>query len=168
MKTGSGLWLAKPLTVFLIGFALILQSPLRAEEVNGSQVKWSDRVSVETDDGKIIDTPPFVSVKGVRLARFALMQSLKLHSTLSVESGEDVETLIVFRAWQGGTSQGEQLMLVSLSTGGLDIIGPHASEFETMEIVPANDDQGPLFLLYGDEDGPHTALEYVAGQLAER
>ena len=35
-------------------------------------------------------------------------------------------------------------MLVSLSDSGVDVIGPLQDEFDGMEIVPANTEEGPL------------------------
>lgn len=127
---------------------------------------WSDRVANETSDGDIVETAPFVEIGTVRLSRFSQMQSLELQETLRTGKGDEV--LHVFRAWQGGASQGEQLMLVTTSEKGLDVIGPHEQDFESMFINPASGDFGPIFELYGaDTNKPLERLEYFDGQLIQ-
>ena len=94
----------------------------------------------------------------------ARVQEVKV---LQLRNPSGAETLHVFRVWQGGASQGEQLMLVSLSDSGVGVIGPLQDEFDDMEIVPANTEEGPLFMLYGAGDGPLAVYEYFNGQMIE-
>lgn len=125
---------------------------------------WSDRMSKETTDGEILETAPYVEFGTIRLSRFSQMQSLALQDTLQTENSDEV--LHVFRAWQGGASQSEQLMLVTTSEQGIDVIGPHTQDFENIVIKPASGDFGPIFELYGaDANTPIERLEYFDGQL---
>ena len=128
-------------------------------------IDWKDGALVEQSDGSAEIDPPFVKINGVALSRFAQMYRVELHETIDADGLDGAEKVYVFRIWQGGASQGKQLMLVTTSKAGIDVIGPHEQDFETMEVVPANADQGPLFLLYGDGDGPIATLEYFSGQL---
>lgn len=153
----------KFLIVASIAFPAIFS---QAQDLSG--LTWSDRVSKETADGGIVETPPIVEIGTIRLSRFSQMRSLNLQETIDIGSGADKETLYVFRAWQGGASQGEQLMLVTTSKQGVDIIGPHPQDFEKLIIKPANSEFGPIFELYGaDKNKPIIALEYFDGQLIE-
>lgn len=131
-----------------------------------ASLTWSDRVSRETTDGDIIDTSPFVEIGTIRLSRFSQMQSLTLQETIQIGDGDDTETLYIFRAWQGGAGQGEQLMLVTASAKGLDVIGPYEQNFEKLFVLPAVDDFGLIFELYGtDKNEPLKKIEYLDGQL---
>lgn len=152
---------------FAIFLALFVpQIVAKAQDLPG--LIWSDRVSKETTDGDILETAPYVEIGTVRLSRFSQMQALTLQDILTIGEGDDVETLFVFRAWQGGASQGEQLMLVTASQKGVDVIGPFEQGFETMKIRPATVDFGPVFELYGaDKNKPIERLEYFDGQLIE-
>lgn len=126
---------------------------------------WENRKAMESVDGDYTETPPFVSVNDIRLKRFSQMQLIALQELVHIESSDGTEKLYVFRVWQGGASQGEQLMLVSLSKGGLIVIGPHEQEFEALFIDRANDEDVPLIRL---KDGDHTELAkflYIDGQL---
>lgn len=148
-----------------IAFALLIpQFATNAQNLPG--LTWSDRVSTEMADGEILETAPYVEIGTIRLSRFSHMQALTLQDTLTIGDGDDVETLFVFRAWQGGASQGEQLMLVSTSSQGVDVIGPYSQDFESLIIVSPKDGLGSIFKLYGtDKDRPMTRLEYFDGQL---
>lgn len=129
-------------------------------------LKWSDRVTVETADGDLVDTAPFVKIGPVALSRFALMQRLTLHETLFLQGPTGPRTLYAFRAWQGGAGQGEQLMLVTSRPDGVDVIGPVDPAFETLKILPPLEDTGPVFEFYGeDTKTPLARLEYISGQL---
>lgn len=150
-----------------MAIALVVpQIPAFAQDLPA--MTWSDRIAKETSDGSIVETPPMVKIGSISLSRFSQMQSLSLHDTLDISKGDDVERLFVFRAWQGGASQGEQLILVTVSSSGVDIIGPHNQGFETMTIKTPANDVGPVFELYGaKEDKPIARLEYFSGQLIE-
>lgn len=127
---------------------------------------WADRVAKETNDGGIVESAPFVEIGTVRLSRFSQMQFLSLQETLQTGNGDEV--LHVFRAWRGGASQGEQLMLVTTSKFGVDVIGPYPQDFETLNIVSAKGGYGPIFELFGaDANKPLVRLEYFSGQLIE-
>ncbi|MBG6209244.1 hypothetical protein IWQ49_003915 [Labrenzia sp. EL_126] len=153
--------------IFYAALAAALLFPLsavHAKELPG--LTWSDRTSKETADGDIKETPPHVEIGGIRLSRFSQMQALALEDTLTIRGDETPETLYVFQAWQGGASQGEQLMLLSVSSSGVDIIGPYPADFESLKIKPASADTGPVFDLCGpDSQVPSTSLEYFDGQL---
>ncbi|MEW7007445.1 hypothetical protein [Lentilitoribacter sp. EG35] len=152
--------------IAIVTALFIPQFVANAQDLPG--LVWSDRVSKETADGDIKETAPYVEIGTIRLSRFSQMQSLTLQDTMTVGSDDEVETLFVFRAWQGGASQGEQLILVTASPNGVDVIGPFAQDFETVTITPATADFGPIFELYGaDVDKPIARLEYFDGQLIE-
>ncbi|MFK7844276.1 MAG: hypothetical protein AB8G77_03170 [Rhodothermales bacterium] len=128
-------------------------------------LEWENRDVVEKADGDYTETPPFVSVNGVRLKRFSQMQLIALEELVYIEDSDEPEKLYVFRVWQGGASQGEQLMLVSLSQGGLIVIGPHEQEFEALFIDRTGNEDLPLISL---KDGDNTELAkflYIDGQL---
>lgn len=167
LVNGWTYWLAKMTLpksrylIFIFSTFLAFQNATQANE--SYNLSWSDRVSEEQADGTIVDTAPFVHLGNLRLSRFSQMQSLQFQETIATGDGD--EKLHVFTAWQGGASQGEQLMLVTTSKDGIDVIGPHEQDFETMEVVPASADRGPTFLLYGAGDGPIATLEYFSGQL---
>lgn len=127
---------------------------------------WSDRLSKETTDGEVVEAAPYAKIGTIRLSRFSQMQALTLQDTLTIGEGDDVETLFVFRAWQGGASQGEQLMLVTASSDGIDVIGPYKQDFEKLTLKPEIGEFGPIFELYGaDKDESLARLEYFNGQL---
>ncbi|MES0809299.1 hypothetical protein ABLO27_07460 [Roseibium sp. SCPC15] len=129
---------------------------------------WSDRVTVEQESGDLVDTPPIVQVGEISLSRFSQMQSVTLQETLKVDAYDGPETVYVFKVWQGGASQGEQLMLVTLSQQGLDILGPHETDFETLKVIPSEGNAGPVFELFrADTASPLVRLEYFTGQLIE-
>lgn len=143
---------------------LIPQFAAHAQDLPG--LTWSDRVSKETADGEIMETAPYVEFGTIRLSRFSQMQSLTLQETLATSDADNVETLFVFRAWQGGASQGEQLMLVTASTDGVDVIGPYEQDFESLTTIPSTIASGPIFELYGaDKKKLLARLEYFDGQL---
>ncbi|WP_162651902.1 hypothetical protein [Lentilitoribacter sp. Alg239-R112] len=143
---------------------LIPQHAAHALDLPG--LTWSDRVSKETADGDIEEVAPYVELGIIRLSRFSQMQSLTLQDTLTIGDGDDVETLFVFRAWQGGASQGEQLMLVTASASGVDVIGPYEQDFEKLVVIQPTGDFGPIFELVGaDKEKPLARLEYFDGQL---
>lgn len=129
---------------------------------------WSDRKDIETEDRGWIEDAPFVKIGGLGLSRFANMQRIELQNTLKIEDGDGFETLYVFRVWQGGATQGEQLMLVSLKASGVDIIGPYEQDFETLEIGHLNSESAPEFYLKGGDGEVLAALEYYVGQLFKR
>lgn len=93
--------------VFIVALC-VPQAATFAEDL--ADLTWSDRISKETTGGDIVDTPPFVEIWNVRLSRFSQLQALNLQTIINVGSGEDKESLYVFRTGQGGASQGEQLM----------------------------------------------------------
>lgn len=145
----------------------IPQLSVHAQDLPG--LIWSDRVSKEVSDGEIIERAPYVEIGTIRLSRFSQMQSLVLQETTVVGEGDDIETLYIFRAWQGGASQGEQLMLVTISEQGVDVIGPYEQNFEKLVVVPAKDDLGPIFELFtNDTNDLPVKLEYFEGQLIEQ
>ncbi|MEO9457419.1 MAG: hypothetical protein ABJE63_11290 [Lentilitoribacter sp.] len=145
---------------------LALQIPQLADAQGLPDLIWSDRISTKTADGEIKETGLYVEIGTIRLNRFSQMQALILQDTLSVGDDDDVETIFVFRAWQGGASQGEQLMLVTTSAQGVDIIGPHSQDFENLVVISPKDDRGPIFELVGaDKEMLLARLEYFDGQL---
>lgn len=161
MKTGYAHWLVRS---FFTALVIAINSSAWAQALT-----WSDRITKETSDGEIVDTQPFVKIGSVGFSRFADMQRIHLHQTLRIESGEDIETLYVFTVWQGGASQGEQLMLVSVSENGVDVIGPYEQDFETLVVKPATSEFGPRFELIGAGSKNSLAkLEYFDGQLLEQ
>lgn len=164
MAIGSNLWRVNR-TIFLCA-ALLFAAPLSAY-AQIYELDWRDRDMREDENGDIFGDPPFVKINGVALSRFTDMAHIDLFQTLDVDGLYGSEQVFVFTVWQGGAGQGQQIMLVTLSDAGVDLIGPHDQNFETVEIVPANADQGPLFLLYGDGDGPIAEFEYFSGQLIE-
>ncbi|MES0885315.1 hypothetical protein [Roseibium sp. SCP14] len=170
MKTGSSFWRADMMAKNLISAALLSVlvglASVQTEAADSETVTWSDRITTEKANGDLVDVPPFVRIGNLPLSRFAQMQSLDLHDTLKIDSGDGTETLFVFRAWQGGASQGEQLMIVSLSPAGLDVLGPYPEDFETVKVRGATPETGPVFELYrADPSIPFRSLEYLNGQL---
>jgi hypothetical protein len=170
MKTGSSFWLgemmAKNLTIAVVLSVLGGMPTGQTEAADGVSLVWSDRITTEKAGGELVDMPPFVRIGDLHLSRFAQMQSLDLHDTLKIESVDGTETLFVFRAWQGGASQGEQLMIVSLSPAGLDVLGPYPEDFETVKVRVPTPQTGPVFELYrADPSIPFRSLEYLNGQL---
>ncbi len=143
---------------------LFPQVPAYAQDL--PSLIWSDRVSLETTDGEIKETAPIVEIGTVRLSRFSQMRSVTLQHTVMIGEGDDAEALFAFRVWQGGASQGEQLMLVTVSALGVDVIGPYQQDFESFEIRPTKGDMVPIFELHGiDKNKPLARLEYFDGQL---
>ncbi len=144
--------------------ALFCSMPLMAVAADWPTMDWKSRWSEETNDGEITDYPPFVAVDGVRLHRFSEMQSIAYQGVFLVEHGElETERLHIFTVWQGGASQGEQLMAVSIRQTGIDIMGPYGQDFEKLRIIQ-NNRQGALeFHLLTDEDAPIGTVYFEAG-----
>lgn len=146
---------------------LIPQVSTQAQDLQG--INWSDRISEETTDGEIIETPPIVEIGTIRLSRFSQMQSLTLQETIQIGDGEATEALYIFRAWHGGASQGEQLMLVTTSNQGVDVLGPYPQDFEKLVVKSASSEFGPIFELYGaDMNAPLAQIEYFDGELIKQ
>ena len=167
MKTGLKLLLADLMSLtsksFLLA-ALIFSTPLMVDAAEWPTLDWKNRWSEETNDDEIIDNPPFVAVDGVRLHRFSEMQSIAYQGEFLIELGEyGTERLHVFSVWQGGASQGEQLMAVSIRQTGIDIIGPHGQNFEKLRIKRKNKQDSLEFQLLTDEDALIDTIHYEAG-----
>jgi len=157
MKTGYAHWLARGLITTLM---ITLSAPTWAQTLT-----WSDRVSEETSDGEIVDTAPFVKLGSIAFSRFTDMQAIALETSLKLP--DTSETLHVFRVWQGGASQGEQLMLLSVSEIGVDVIGPHEQDFEVFEITMDKETNSPVFLLKSDNGVVLAKLGYFSGMLVK-
>lgn len=169
MKTGSSFWRGNMIyrNAFQISllFVLLCIAPVLAQATELPSLTWSDRITIENADGSLVETPPSVQIGGVSLSRFTRMQNVALEQSLTLV---EEETIFVFRVWQGGASQGEQLMLVTLSKEGADVVGPHPADFETLKILPQSGDLGPVFEVFGsDPSVPVARLEYFDGQLLE-
>mgnify|MGYP000294784239 CR=1 FL=1 len=127
-------------------------------------VTWESRWTEETSNGDLVDHPPFVAVNDVRLSRFSEMQSVTWRDTLTIDQDEDgIEKLYVFTVWQGGASQGEQLMALSICAEGIDVIGPYAQDFERLEIAQTNAESAPEFRLLMDDGTPIETVYFFAG-----
>lgn len=172
MKTGSNFWLAEPVLsgcLALVGLlACLLVAPSPGHAADWPAVAWESRYAEEKPDGDIIDHPPFVAVNEVRLRRFSEMQSVTFRDRLTIDHGDEGrERLYVFTVWQGGASQGEQLMLLSVRDDGVAVVGPHGQDFETLEIEMVNSESAPYFGLIGADGKRLGALEYFSGDLVE-
>jgi hypothetical protein len=161
---GKGLFAVAAL---LLGMVMPLSAAM-AETL--PKVSWENRVSTETANGDIVDQPPFVSVNDIRLRAFSDMQSINLQQTLTIDHGEyGLETLHVFTVWQGGASQGEQLMLLSVTSNGILVVGPHDQDFESVRVNQVNSDSAPSFDLIGaDASKPLARLDYFDGRLIKQ
>ena len=172
MRTGSKFWRARHIVLGGLAALAILLGNLdaKAEEMGSlPDVTWESRWTEETSNGDLVDHPPFVAVNDVRLSRFSEMQSVTWRDTLTIDQDEDgIEKLYVFTVWQGGASQGEQLMLLSVKPQGIAVIGPYKQDFEKLEIGHINSEGAPEFDLIGaDENNPLASLWYADGELLE-
>jgi hypothetical protein len=166
MKIGFKFWQVNILCLAIAGVATVLSSPAFAEA--SYEVSWESRYSEEKADGEIIDHPPFVSVNDVRLSSFSNMQSVTWRNTLTIDHGDmGFEELFVFTVWQGGASQGEQLMLLSVMENGIEVIGPYGQDFEKLEIDHVNSESAPEFSLIGADGLALDLLHYVSGQFVK-
>lgn len=148
--------------VFAIGMGLSFNAGAMEEP----KVSWENRWSEELGSGDIINHPPFVAVNDIRLYRFSEMQTVTYRDDLLINLGEEgYERLYVFMVWQGGASQGEQLMLLSVRPGGVTIAGPHSRDFETLEIDQANPESAPVFILKGADGVTLEKVSYSFGEL---
>ncbi|GKX33589.1 MAG: hypothetical protein MnENMB40S_12070 [Rhizobiaceae bacterium MnEN-MB40S] len=139
-----------------------------ADSPGGLKVTWESRWSEEAGNGDIVDHPPFVAVNDVRLYRFSEMQSVTYRDTLRIDHGDEGdERLYVFTVWQGGASQGEQLMLLSVRNDGVAVIGPHFMEFERLTIEMVNSESAPYFAFVSADGAILGAVDYVHGELIE-
>ena len=145
---------------------LILLTGSSAVAGNPYELSWSDRITIEKADGTLVDTPPLVRIDQVQLSRFAQMQTIQLHQSLTQQGYDGEETVHAFKVWQGGASQGEQLMLVTASQTGIDVVGPYPSEFEELAIEPATQTHGIIFNLI-QSNNVTAKIEYFAGQLIQ-
>ena len=144
--------------------AIFFSTPLMAVAEERPTIEWKTRWSEEASGGEIIDNLPFVAVDGVRLHRFSEMQSIAYQGEFLIELGEyGTERLHVFSVWQGGASQGEQLMAVSIRQTGIDIIGPHGQDFEKLRIIRKNKQDSLEFQLLTNEDALIDTIHYEAG-----
>lgn len=144
--------------------AFIFATPVAGLAADWPTVSWQSRWSEETTNGDIVDHPPFVAVDNVRLSRFSEMQSVTYRDELLIDHGEDgLELLYVFTVWQGGASQGEQLMALSIRAEGIDVIGPYAQDFEQLEISQINADSAPEFRILTEEGEPIETVYFYAG-----
>ena len=154
--------------VFLALGLLIVSGRAMAAEIL-PVVTWESRWTEETKSGDFKDHPPFVVVNDVRLYRFSEMQSVTWRDTLTIDHGDaGIEKLYVFTIWQGGASQGEQLMLLSVKPHGIAVIGPYKQDFEKLEIGHFNSDSAPEFSLIGADKEAVARVDYVLGELFER
>ena len=151
---------------FILIFFNILNFSTMAAAGDLLALNWSDRTTIEKEDGTLVDSAPFVSIGNVQFSRFAQMQTVQLHQSVAQTGYEGEETIHVFRVWQGGASQGEQLMLVTVSQTGIDVIGPHPSEFEELKIEAATKERGAMFNLI-QSNNVTVKIEYFAGQLTQ-
>jgi hypothetical protein len=154
--------------VFVVCGLLLSVSVSMAETL--PKVSWENRVSTETANGDIVDQPPYVSVNDIRLRAFSDMQSINLQQMLTIDHGDyGLETLHVFTVWQGGASQGEQLMLLSITSNGILVVGPHDQDFESVRVNQINSDSAPSFDLIGaDASKPLARLDYFDGRLIKQ
>lgn len=171
MRTGSKLWRARHLVLGGLAALAFLLGNLDAKAKDmGSlpEVTWESRWTEETADGELIDHPPFVAVNDVRLSRFAEMQSITWRDTLTIDHDEDgIETLYVFTVWQGGASQGEQLMLLSVRPQGVAVLGPFPQDFETLQIGHTSSESAPEFRLLAGDGAVLETVFYVEGFLTK-
>ncbi|WP_428526061.1 hypothetical protein [Roseibium sp.] len=160
MRTGSRLSLASLLLapVMLMGTPALLLA-------HDYTLQWSDGTLIENNAEYAEFQAPYVKINGVELSRFAHMTRVEELRKLKVPGIEGSEDVHVFQVWQGGASQGLQLMAVTLSDVGVDVIGPLEPDFETIEIVDHNGDQGPLFRLYSADTNSVAIYEYFDGQM---
>ena len=167
MRTGSKFWRARHTVLGGLAALAILLGNLdaKAEEMGSlPDVTWESRWTEETSNGDLVDHPPFVAVNDVRLSRFSEMQSVTWRDTLTIDQDEDgIEKLYVFTVWQGGASQGEQLMALSICAEGIDVIGPYAQDFERLEIAQTNAESAPEFRLLMDDGTPIETVYFFAG-----
>ncbi|WP_420408277.1 hypothetical protein [Hoeflea sp.] len=167
MRNGSKFWPARDLALGGLTALLILagapgSGAARADSL--PEVTWESRWTEETADGELIEHPPFVAVNDVRLYRFAEMQSVTWRDTLTIDHDEDgIETLYVFTVWQGGASQGEQLMLLSVKPQGIAVLGPYPQDFETLQIGHTNSESAPEFRLLAGDGAVLETVFYVEG-----
>lgn len=133
------------------------------------KLDWQDRTQTQQADGSMADIPPKVTINGIALSRFSSMQQMELAATLQMKGENGPEIVHVFLVWQGGATKGQQIMLLTTSNAGIDVIGPYEQEFDSLKITPARDNQGPLFMLYGGEksagDTPFAILTYDCGKI---
>lgn len=160
MRTGSRSSLA---SLLLAPAVLMATSALPL--AHDYTLEWRDGALIENTAESAEFQPPYVMVNGVALSRFAHMTRVEKLRELKVSGIDGTENVHVFQVWQGGASQGLQLMVVTLSDVGVDVIGPLEPEFETIEIVDSTGDQGPLFRLYSADTNPAASYEYFDGQM---
>lgn len=141
------------------------------------RLSWSDMAFSTDADGTYIETPPNVSLSTIsqplntiRFAKFSKMRRVELHDRFNTVTGYDDidETVYVFRVWQGGATQGEQLMLLTVSDYGVAVIGPHPQDFETLTLQKKNVSKGVIFAMFGGD--PNVALartEYLDGEFID-
>jgi len=160
MRTGSRSSLA---SLLLAPAVLMATSALPL--AHDYTLQWRDGTLIENTAESAEFQPPYVTVNGVVLSRFAHMTRVEELRKLTVPGIDGPEDVHVFQVWQGGASQGLQLMVVTLSDVGVDVIGPLEPDFETIEIVDHTGDQGPLFRLFSADTNPVASYEYFDGQM---
>lgn len=149
-----------------LGLVFLPGSALAGETL--AKVTWESRWTEETKGG-LIEHPPFVAVNDVRLYRFSEMQTVTWRDTLEIDHAEEgLEKLYVFTIWQGGASQGEQLMLLSVRPQGIALTGPYKQDFERLEIGHVNSESAPEFDLVGADGEIIASVDYVLGELLPR